>query len=168
MTKLIGVLFAVLAAASLAMAQEMVRDWVYFENMDPFTDANTSFIAAPASEYPQYASSAALVIRCTSGSRIGVEMYFLAAQYLGSDDFFDIIYRIDTRDPVQGQWYVSTDGEAVFAPDDGAVRLIRSLQAAKSLAFRIYTDLGNETYTVPIGGLGEAMSRLACFIDPLD
>lgn len=156
-------LVVVTAVASTAIAQEtMVGDWILVPRLDLITDENTSLIIAEATTYPSNAEYAALIVRCDD-SIDSVEVYFNADKYLGSDDIYDVVFRIDGGTPVPGQWSASTDSLAAFAPYYMVPLVIRMLLDSQELVFRISAYSTDYTYVVPIGGMREAMQALGCY-----
>jgi len=169
MNKFVGTLLvALVALGSAAFAQDTtVGDWLYIENADRFTDENNSFIVAPASDYPSYYDLSGLIIRCAGAKQYGVDIFFDADQYLGSDDYFSLVYRIDREPSVPGSWGASVSGKAVFVPNGQIPVLIQRLQAASEFAIRIETRWGSETYVVPVSGLRGAVAQLGCYTGTL-
>lgn len=165
MNKLLGAigLTIVLALAPATLAQQQVGDWIYIQNVDLITDENKSAIIAAASDYPEYARYAALIVRCADVSPFGVELYFSADRYLGIEDQYDVVYRIDRGTPSTGSWYASTDYEAAFAPYFEVPSVINELLDTSELIFRISGFSSDYTYVLPVAGLRDALGTLGCY-----
>lgn len=162
MKRIVGVL--AVALAFLASAQEPVQlgDWVFFEKVDPITDENTSFAAAPASDSPSYYEGL-FFVRCAPGFDMGVEVFFDADQYLGIDDFYPVVYRIDGGEPQNSRWSISTNGTSVFTPELEIPRIFAALMGASEFVFRVQGYDGPQTYIVPVSGLREVLDALNCY-----
>lgn len=169
MNKIVGTLFvAFMALGSAVSAQDSaVGDWFLVSNVDLITDENKSLIAAQATEHPTYADYSAIIIRCDEYSRYGVELYFHADKYLGIEDTYSVVYRVDGGTPQRGNWSASTDNEAAFAPNLGVSGVINALLDAEELVFRISAYSTDYTYVLPISGLREAIQKLGCYTGTL-
>jgi len=167
MRKILGVIL-LMGFAMLASAQTTLGAWTLLESIDAITDENKSAIGALASDYPSLARNSALVIRCSSSSLrpTGVEVFFAASRYLGSDDFYPIIYRIDRGEPVSDRWSASTNKEAAFIPAEKEVEFLSAIMSGSELIFRITGYSQDYTYTVPIHGLNDALYALGCYKGP--
>ena len=76
---------------------------------------------AAESRLPAQKDTAALVLSCQSGE---TDAYIIWRQYLGSYDL-DITWKAGTSPEVTETWSLSTDNEAVFAPE--AIKFIKQL-----------------------------------------
>lgn len=169
MNKIVGtLLLALVFLGSGAFAQmSAIGDWIHNPNIDLITDEDTSVLIAEATTHPAYADYAALIIRCDALSRYGVEIYLNADKYLGSDDGYDVIYRVDGGTPLRGRWGTSTDHEAAFAPNLGVSGVINNLLDSQELIFRITAYSSDYTYVIPIAGLRPALLKLGCYTGTL-
>jgi len=163
MKKLVGVLaLVVVLSVATAPAPRMLGKWFYNERLDPITDENRSFLFAPAIEGPLY-TEGALFVRCDASRDAGIEVFFAADTYLGIDDRFVVVYRIDDQEPLTSLWNSSTDSTAVFAPSFDASSLAQGLMEASRLAIRIQGFDGPLTYIVSVDGFRGALDTLGCY-----
>lgn len=157
-------LLALVFFGSGAFAQmSSIGDWIHNPNIDLITDEDRSVLIAEATTYPSYANYAALIIRCDAQARHGIEIYLNADKYLGSDDAYNVIYRVDGGTPLRGRWGTSTDHEAAFAPELGVSGVINNLLDGQELIFRITAYSSDYTYVLPIAGLRPALQKLGCY-----
>ncbi|HEX7039082.1 MAG TPA: hypothetical protein VF202_03090 [Trueperaceae bacterium] len=154
----------ILALACFAGAQDMVMlgDWGYIEQIDPITDANTSGAVALASQSPSYYQGA-LIVRCSTYIGSEIDLFFDSDQYLGSDDLFSVVYRIDGGEPQSGWWDVSTDNTAVFVPDRDLPQLVTALAGASEMVIRVQAYDGPQTYIIPVSGFREVLDAMGCY-----
>lgn len=166
MNKLLGV-FLLVTLTTTTMAQHY-GGWALNRNTDPITDENRSFIYAQATDFPGYASTSALVVRCSSDAYYphGVSVYFVTDKYLGSEDYYRVVYRIDKREPVTERWSSSTDNEAVFLPVGEAPAFLAALTTGSEFVFRVTAFDEDYTYTLPIAGFNDALYALGCYTGP--
>lgn len=156
-----------LVVSGLAFAQSQFGDWLYSENIDLITDENTSFIYTLATDYPGYARASGLAIRCSAYGAFGVEVFFNADRYLGSDSSRSVTYRFDSGTPVSQSWASSTSNEAAFMYDHMIPGFLSALNRADQLVFRIASFNNSYTYVVPVKGLNDALYRLGCYAGTL-
>lgn len=169
MNRLVGILLvAFVIIGSVSHAQEtLIGDWLHVPNVDLITDEDRSLIAARATTFPSYADAASIVVRCSDSGRYGVDLFFVADKYLGSDSSFDVVYRVDGGEAKRGRWGASTTKEAAFAPDLGVSGMVSALLGGSELVFRISAYSQDYTYVVPVSGLRAALGKLGCYTGAL-
>jgi hypothetical protein len=98
--------------------------WHRVISADPADGSRTvhMMIAAENRLQPQK-DRAALILGCEDGT---TNVYVIWRQYLGSYDL-DVTWRVGSGEEVTEQWSLSTDNEAIFAPEP--VTLIKSMLA---------------------------------------
>lgn len=158
-------LIAMFTLGSFVFAQARFGAWEYFANVDLITDEDTSFIDALASEYPEYARLSGLVVRCSSMMSNGVDVFFVADRYLGSNS--EVTYRFDSGEPISETWLRSEDRESLFIPDRQVAAFLSALNASEQFIFRVSGPTRTYTYVVPVHGLNDAMFRLGCYTGSL-
>jgi len=167
MKKLIVVL-AVLIGAMTVNAQ-LYGLWRYDEDIDPITDENTSAISRLSTTWPHDYKNSGLVVRCGTASyhSSGVEVYFAAGTDLGSDFFYDFVYRVDKHEPVSLRGSASVSEDAIFFREKDIPDLITALIDGSNFVFRTEDAEGDEiTYELPLTGFDEALQALGCYKEP--
>lgn len=96
----------------------------------------------------------------------GVEVFFAADTFLGIDDFYPIVYRVDRGEPVRDRWSASTNNRAAFIPPGKEVEFLSAVMSGSELIFRITAYSQDYTFTVPIHGLNDALYALGCYKGP--
>ena len=89
--------------------------WNYTENIDDFTDKNTSRLSLwhksgsqKGDSFPKY-----IVMRCNGKGNY--DIYVVSSGYIGGDSV-PVKYRFGTEEAVSEKWGKSTDGTAAFHP----------------------------------------------------
>ena len=91
--------------------------WIFVEQMDEFTNKNTSALVMKSDAYDDTFSDKPerIVIRC-DGNR-GTEIYVGTHGYIGSDGI-RVRYKFGGESPISERWSSSTNGKAVFLPSE--------------------------------------------------
>jgi hypothetical protein len=123
-----------LAAVSLLTTYSIASDWFYKENIDMFTDADTSFIAGkPIGSRNSSFGDPSLIIRCSDDD---FELFVDWKAYIKRDELHGVMFRFDKDKPSEvTRWSSSTDGTASFAPSDMVPILIEQMKAKNTVAF---------------------------------
>lgn len=166
MRKLVGILLLV-GFAMLANAQSYGA-WTAEKKIDLITDENSSIMVAQATDYPSLARYSALAVRCTSSplETYGVEVFFAADKYLGIEDYYSVVFRVDKGEPVYMRWSASTNHEAAFLPTNETPRFLSAIKSGSELIFRISGYSQDYTYVVPVRGFNDALFALGCYKGP--
>lgn len=150
------VLLVVSGVTTAQEGGETIGAFTYFEQIDPFSDVDTSFIAT----FETGAESSLLSYRC---GEFGFES-LVTTSYLGSDGTAPVEFRFDKKEPSGSKtWSLSTNGTAVFVPDSALSAWVAESRSSSTLATRMTDFNGStETHTFSLEGFEEAISRLAC------
>ena len=148
----------VLGFVALAQEAEFVESvgaFDYYENLDPFTDSDNSFIGTFDSTDEEI-----LYFRCVEGELES----FVTSGYLGSDGTAPVEFRFDKKTPSDThRWNLSTDGTAVFVPYNSMTTWVEEAKTSSTLVIRMTDyDYSTETYSFDLSGLSEALTRLSC------
>lgn len=98
---------------------------------------------------------AALVLSCDSGT---TDVYVIWRQYLGTYDL-DVTWRVGSDPDVSETWSLSTDNEAIFAPEP--VRLIKHMMSNELFLIKT-SPFGSSPVTLQFNtaGLGKEVAPL--------
>lgn len=96
---------------------------------------------------------AALVLSCERGT---TDAYVIWRQYLGTYDP-DVTWRVGSGPDVTETWSLSTDSEAIFAPDP--IQLIKSMLANKTFLIKT-SPFGSSPVTMQFNTTGLAAEAL--------
>jgi|GEM_PF-5043237 len=143
-----------LALASFAFAQGAFQ---YARDVDPITDRDSSLIAT----FGTTNRDAALVWACKEE---GLRVLFVPDDYIGSNDFFDVTYRFDKNAAsVPRGWSASTNGQAVFLPQNLTKSFTAAAKRAQSITVRVTDYAGSYiTHSFSLTGLTQALAKLSC------
>ncbi len=98
--------------------------WHHVDSTDPADGSKTvHMMIAAENRLQSQKNHAALVLSCEGGT---TDVYIIWRQYLGSYDL-DVTWRVGSAEEVTELWKLSTDSEAIFAPEP--VALIKSMMA---------------------------------------
>ena len=98
--------------------------WHRVNSADPADGSRTvHMMIAAENRLQSQKDRAGLVLSCEGGT---TDVYVIWRQYLGSYDL-DVTWRVGSGDEVTELWSLSTDNEAIFAPEP--VALIKSMMA---------------------------------------
>lgn len=152
----------ILALAASAFAQTTtVGAFTVVSQIDPLTDADTSFIASDG--LTNY--DATLYFACKAE---GLRVFFSPDKYIGSTaDTYPVTYRLD-KDPAVGPrgWNPSTDGTSVFVPRALIPAFVAAAKNAKTIIVQVrdYNDKAI-TDSFDLMGLAAALDKLPCATD---
>lgn len=90
--------------------------WTYTKQVDPFND-QVMHIARVQGNIDKSSVS----IRCNSDKKL--DIILSTGRYIGNDNRYRTVLRVDKNEPTSGVWSVSTDGTSVFAPKDSIALL---------------------------------------------
>lgn len=131
----------------------------YFENSDPITDEDDSYLtlSEDATEY----SSASLFFGCNDGA---LSSYVDPSGFLGIGEAVSVTYRFDSQEPsTLMRWNPSTGGDAAFVPEETLSEWVKQIRSGKKLAVRM-TGYSDEELTsvFDLTGSTKALDRLPC------
>jgi len=130
--------------------------WHQVVSADPADGSKiVHMMIAAENHLPSQKDRAALVLSCEGGV---TDVYVIWRQYLGSYDL-DVTWRVGSGEEVTELWSLSTDNEAIFAPEP--VALIKSMMANE--VFLIKTapfGSGPETLVFNTAGLEAGITPL--------
>lgn len=132
--------------------------WNYVEQIDPFTDDNSSYIILLSDGFSEY-DGARIVVRCDSSNPLGVDVYFGTTEYLGEARYD---YRVGNKDAVLGNDGIeSTSGTAVFLKRGEVVQALHDWFSSGTFLIRLYDYRGSSyTYSFNIEGWYEAFEKV--------
>lgn len=100
--------------------------WQLVVDSDPQDGSKTAHMMITAvNRLESQKDHAALVLSCAGGT---TDVYVIWRQYLGSYDL-DVTWRVGSDPDVSETWSLSTDNEAIFAPEP--VRLIKHMMVSE-------------------------------------
>lgn len=159
MKMLVGVLLLMAVVRGFAAAQGVVAgDWTVDTVTDPITDEIRTYMWATASDYPEFATNAVLIVLCDANTH---RVMFLPDRYVGSDDTIEAVYRIDSREPAVVAWQILSGGERVLLPERRVAAFVRDLTVATRVAIRLTPSFSASlTYVIPVSGARTALNGL--------
>lgn len=92
--------------------------WLFVENMDEFTNKNTSMIILNSDAADQSLSDRpkALYVRCDGNG--GTDIFVVANGYIGArGNSIPVRYKFGSAEPISERWSESTKGTAAFLPN---------------------------------------------------
>lgn len=165
----------------------------YVEKIDPITDEDSSYVRyqesdsivgvgddwgarlscdgnQPVVEFHVYFYGSRLPNMFNSGvgesPREGKSPNEMADDFLSGEPFLDVIYRIDSQEPVgYTKWEASINGGTVIfqAPASDSGVLVKSIKGSDQYAVRVKTESGVEkTNVFESDGFGEVAENLLC------
>lgn len=111
--------------------------WILIEQMDDFTNANTSYVVLRSDASGVIMSDApeAMIARCDGNG--GHEIYVKSGGYIGArNDLVPVRYRFGEAAPVSERWHESTTGTAAFLPN-GFKDFRNGLRSGEDFVFEI-------------------------------
>lgn len=140
-------------------------DWNVRTSINPIDDSKTVLLSLDAQEgtFPQ-SDRPTLIARCKSDS---TEVFIVWYEFLGDDDSSpyrdtkDVIVRIGDQPAEEQVWGVSTDSDAVFAPDWAGNLLKEMLNHDRFLAQITPYNESPRTAIFKTTGLREVLPELA-------
>lgn len=156
---------AIAMIAVLGLSSSFAQQLLYEEQIDVFTDQDTSFAALSTPDYDNFSDDqGVLYLRCDGSESVEVFVVFNA--YLGTGDLIPVTYRFDSDEPVQARWGYSSHGDSVFAPPSSVSDFIDGLQRHERLAFRA-TSYSDRHYTMvfDLADFPEYFMQLRCIGD---
>lgn len=133
------------------------------ENVDPFTDENTSRVLVPANEQSSTGDRNLLVWRCLESDEDGFEFFVGTGEYLNSEPTH-VRFRFD-RGQASGwfRWQVSADGSSAFSYGDVKKLFTNEALQGKTVVVAVENyDSVIYTYSFDLSGVAEALSALSC------
>lgn len=145
-------------SGSATRAQETIGDFYLFERADSESGEDRTSMTTLADE--NYVSGAGgLTFRC---SEDGLEMV-ITATYLGRKAGTPVRYAFGEEDPSEASWPLRSTGMAAVAPAEVREEFIGRAVSETSVVVQVSDfQLRTHTYTFNLGGLEEALARLAC------
>ena len=136
-----------------------------YEDIDPITDEDNSFIAInEVDKFRSNPSQAVLAYRCDKGEpkALIANLPYLSGESIASTQ---AIFRFDKQLPSEFYWTPSVTNDAAFVYSLGSFlrRWIRVSHKSKRVVLRFTTPDGREfTHVFDLNGINEALPRLSC------
>lgn len=112
--------------------------WTYSQSVDPFND-KINHVAKVTGDI----ESSFLMVRCDTSSNLDV--IISSGNYIGSDNSYRAVLRVDRNSPISGVWPVSTEGTSLFSPKNKVAELSAMLMDGDSLVSKITDYKGSDT-----------------------
>ena len=154
------VLAAVAVVPQPMEAQNAETEWItdhvlYVEQEDPFAEGGAYGVRAFEEPRGSGFQDGKLTVRCMDGTLDVI----VSGEYYG-DDARPVVWRFDDGEVHTGRWGISTDGDAVFAPDVIEREIVDSAKRARTFHIRIEDYNGTRiTYSIPLNGITAAVGR---------
>jgi len=151
--------FALLASACDRAADtpaEPRSRWQLVVDSDPGDESKTiHMMVAALNQLESQKGRAALVLSCEGGV---TDVYVIWRQYLGTYDL-DVTWRVGSDPDVTESWSLSTDNEAIFAPEPA--QLIKHMMANEQFLIKT-SPFGSSPVTLQFntGGLEKEIAPL--------
>ncbi len=112
--------------------------WSYAKQIDPFND-QTIHIAKVRGER----DNSSIIVRCNSESKL--DIILSTGRYIGNNNRYHTVLRVDKNKPTSGVWSVSTNGTSVFAPQESIAILSEAFMKGDSIVSQTTDYKGNKS-----------------------
>ena len=132
---------------------EMASNWIFVEDRDEFSGADTSYVFLDSDQAGNILTGApiSMVVRCDGSG--GSEIYVLSGGYIGGTrERVPVRYKFAEGETIVEQWSESTNGKAAFLPS-GYRDFVTGLRSGESFVFEITNYRGSRFIAnFPSGG----------------
>ncbi|MBI6548620.1 type VI secretion system-associated protein TagO [Xenorhabdus lircayensis] len=125
MKKLLLALACLLPLTSTASEYQDIGKWFITKEVNKLTD-KVDYFAVLSPE----GGEGALVLRCKDNI---TEAYLATDEYLGSEDYTKVTFRIDKKNVVTEYWVMGGGGDSAFAPS--SVKFIKKIYDKQNVIF---------------------------------
>jgi hypothetical protein len=156
MKRILLALAALCLAAPPAAAQARMGSFVYFDQKDPITDANSSYI------YAEEASGgfmpAMLMYKCEGNEVLAA----IKGAGFYMEESLPVTWRFDQQPPRTAPWRIA-DVQWVILPMEFQQEFRTVSESATRLAVRVHESDGQfKTYVFNMDGFGRAVAAMGC------
>jgi hypothetical protein len=156
MKRILLAVAALCLAASPAAAQARMGSFVYFDQKDPITDENSSYI------YTEEANGgfmpATLMYKCEGNEVLAA----IKGNGFYMDDALQVTWRFDQQEPQTQPWRVA-EVQWIIPPMEFQEEFRTVSESATRLAVRVHESTGEfKTYLFNLAGFGRAVAAMGC------
>lgn len=161
---MIYLLFTLFLLNSVGLAQTF-GNATLIEDIDPFTDENTSRILVASNETDAFSRNRYLVWRCAATESDNYVFYISGEDFLNSSgDPIPVRYRFGDEVASDWQdWTASTNGDTPFASQRQRTLFTQSASTSSSVLVGLQDYNGSvQSFTFNLNGITQALQALTC------